>query len=35
MSMIRILISDKLAQEGIDVLNSIDGVEAVVELRGW
>ena len=32
--MIRILISDKLAQEGIDVLDSIDGVEAVVELRG-
>jgi hypothetical protein len=32
--MIRILISDKLAQEGIDVLNSIDGVEAVAELRG-
>ncbi len=32
--MIRILISDKLAQEGIDVLDLIDGVEAVVELRG-
>jgi D-3-phosphoglycerate dehydrogenase len=29
--MIRILITDKLAQEGIDLLNSIDGVEAVVK----
>ena len=29
--MIRILISDKLAQEGTDVLDSIDGVEAVVK----
>ncbi len=29
--MIIILISDKLAQEGIDVLDSIDGVEAVVK----
>ena len=28
--MIKILISDKLAQEGIDLLNSMDGVEAVV-----
>ncbi|MBL7106343.1 MAG: phosphoglycerate dehydrogenase [Phycisphaerae bacterium] len=28
--MFRVLISDKLAQEGIDLLNSIDGVEAVV-----
>ena len=33
--MIRILISDKLAQESIDVLYSIEGVEAVVELYGW
>jgi len=30
--MIKVLITDKLAQEGIDVLNSIDGVEAVVKL---
>ena len=30
--MIKILITDKLAQEGIDLLNSIDGVEAVVNL---
>jgi D-3-phosphoglycerate dehydrogenase len=29
--MIKVLITDKLAQEGIDVLNSIDGVEAVVK----
>jgi D-3-phosphoglycerate dehydrogenase len=29
--MIRILITDKLAQEGVDLLNSIDGVEAVVK----
>ena len=29
--MYRILISDKLAQEGIDVLNSIEGVEPVVK----
>ena len=29
--MIRVLITDKLAQEGIDLLNSIDGVEAVVK----
>jgi len=29
--MIKILITDKLAQEGIDLLNSIDGVEAVVK----
>ncbi len=28
----RILITDKLAQEGIDLINSIDGVEAVVNL---
>lgn len=28
--MIKILISDKLAQEGVDLLNSIDGVEPVV-----
>ncbi len=30
--MIKILITDKLAQEGIDLLNSIDGVEAVVKI---
>lgn len=30
--MIRVLITDKLAQEGIDLLNSIDGVEAVVKI---
>ncbi|MGB2862625.1 MAG: hypothetical protein WBC05_04795, partial [Sedimentisphaerales bacterium] len=29
--MIKILITDKLAQEGIDLLNSQDGVEAVVK----
>ncbi|MBN1804279.1 MAG: phosphoglycerate dehydrogenase [Sedimentisphaerales bacterium] len=29
--MIKILITDKLAQEGIDLLNSVDGVEAVVK----
>jgi D-3-phosphoglycerate dehydrogenase len=29
--MIKILITDKLAQEGIDLLNSTDGVEAVVK----
>ena len=29
--MVRILITDKLAQEGIDLLNSMDGVEAVVK----
>ncbi len=29
--MIKILITDKLAQEGIDLLNSMDGVEAVVK----
>ncbi|MBA7651850.1 D-3-phosphoglycerate dehydrogenase [subsurface metagenome] len=29
--MIKVLITDKLAQEGIDLLNSTDGVEAVVE----
>ncbi len=29
--MIRVLITDKLAQEGIDLLNSIEGVEAVVK----
>src|SRR3989339_610033 len=31
MAMIRILISDKLAKEGIELLNSMDGVEAVVK----
>ncbi|MHC4196126.1 MAG: hydroxyacid dehydrogenase [Planctomycetota bacterium] len=30
--MIRILVTDKLAQEGIDLLNSMDGVEAVVKI---
>ena len=30
--MIRILITDKLAQEGIDLLNSMEGVEAVVKM---
>ena len=30
--MIKVLITDKLAQEGIDLLNSIDGVEAVIEI---
>ena len=30
--MVRVLIADKLAQEGIDLLNSIDGVEAVVKI---
>ncbi len=29
--MIRVLITDKLAQQGIDLLNSTDGVEAVVK----
>ena len=29
--MIRVLITDKLAQEGIDLLNSTEGVEAVVK----
>ena len=29
--MIKVLITDKLAQEGIDLLNSVDGVEAVVK----
>ena len=29
--MIKVLITDKLAQEGIDLLNSIDGVEPVVK----
>jgi len=29
--MIKILITDKLAQEGIDLLNSTDGVEAIVK----
>ncbi|MHC4371390.1 MAG: NAD(P)-dependent oxidoreductase, partial [Planctomycetota bacterium] len=29
--MIRVLITDKLAQEGIDILNSMGGVEAVVK----
>ncbi|MHC4156469.1 MAG: Rossmann-fold NAD(P)-binding domain-containing protein [Planctomycetota bacterium] len=29
--MIKVLITDKLAQEGIDLLNSIDDVEAVVK----
>jgi D-3-phosphoglycerate dehydrogenase len=29
--MVKILITDKLAQEGIDLLNSTDGVEAVVK----
>jgi D-3-phosphoglycerate dehydrogenase len=31
--MIKVLITDKLAQEGIDLLNSMDGVEAVVKLK--
>ena len=30
--MIKVLITDKLAQEGIDLLNSTDGVEAVVKV---
>ncbi|MHC4173334.1 MAG: phosphoglycerate dehydrogenase [Planctomycetota bacterium] len=30
--MIKVLITDKLAQEGIDLLNSTDGVEAVVKI---
>ena len=30
-TMIKVLITDKLAQEGIDLLNSIEGVEAVVK----
>ena len=29
--MIKVLITDKLAQQGIDLLNSIEGVEAVVK----
>jgi D-3-phosphoglycerate dehydrogenase len=29
--MIKVLITDKLAQEGIDLLNSMDGVEAIVK----
>jgi len=29
--MLKILITDKLAQEGVDLLNSMDGVEAVVK----
>ena len=29
--MIKVLITDKLAQEGIDLLNSTGGVEAVVK----
>ena len=29
--MIKVLITDKLAQQGIDLLNSKDGVEAVVK----
>ena len=29
--MIKVLITDKLAQEGIDLLNSTEGVEAVVK----
>ncbi|TKJ37826.1 MAG: phosphoglycerate dehydrogenase [Planctomycetes bacterium B3_Pla] len=29
--MIKVLVTDKLAQEGIDLLNSMDGVEAVVK----
>jgi len=29
--MIKVLITDKLAQEGIDLLNSMDGVEAVIK----
>lgn len=29
--MYKVLVSDKLAQEGVDLLNSIDGVEAVVK----
>jgi len=29
--MIKVLITDKLAKEGIDLLNSMDGVEAVVK----
>jgi len=29
--MVKILITDKLAQEGIDLLNSMDGIEAVVK----
>ena len=30
--MIKVLITDKLAQEGIDLLNSMDGVQAVVKI---
>ena len=29
--MVKILVADKLAQEGVDLLNSFDGVEAVVQ----
>ena len=29
--MIRVLITDKLAEQGVDLLNSADGVEAVVK----
>ena len=29
--MYKVLVSDKLAQEGVDLLNSIDGIEAVVK----
>ena len=29
--MIKILITDKLAQEGIDIINAAEGVEAVVK----
>ncbi|MHC4644861.1 MAG: phosphoglycerate dehydrogenase [Planctomycetota bacterium] len=29
--MVKVLVTDKLAQEGIDLLNSVDGVEAVVK----
>ena len=29
--MIKVLITDKLAQEGVDLLNSMEGVEAVVK----
>ena len=29
--MIKILITDKLAQEGIDLINAAEGVEAVVK----
>jgi hypothetical protein len=33
--MIKILITDKLAQEGIDLLKGIDDVEPVVKMAGW